>query len=178
MASKIRAGRYAQAVFEIALEKKELDIWQSDLRRVASMGQDPEIVAIMENPKVAFADKAKLLAGLLPGINATAMNLVQLLVSRGRFALVVKIAEEFQRMLDSYRGVAKAEVMTAVPLSEEDKTNLSEKLSTLFNKKIELTSDVNPNLIGGIVLRVNGKLLDGSTSSKLAALKGELAGAG
>lgn len=178
MASKIRAGRYAQAVFEIALEKKELDIWQSDLRGVAALGQYPEIVSILENPKIASAKKVKLLAELLPGMNAMVMNLVQLLISRGRFALVIKISEEYQRRLDSYRGVGKAEVVTAVPLSEDYRTNLAERLSALFNKKIELTSGVNTSLIGGIVVRVNGKLLDGSTSSKLAALKSELAGAG
>ncbi|HEX9976694.1 MAG TPA: F0F1 ATP synthase subunit delta, partial [Dehalococcoidales bacterium] len=62
MARKAQAKRYAQAVFQIALEKGELDRWQSDLRKIASLGQEAALVTLLENPKVPFGDKVRLLS--------------------------------------------------------------------------------------------------------------------
>lgn len=176
MASKARGKRYAQAVFEIALERKELDRWQADLTRIASLGQDAALVAVMESSKLGFEGKVKLLYERLADINPLAQNLVYLLVSKGRFSLLGDVAEEYQRLLDSYRGIGKAEVVTAIPLEEADKQKLAERLGAIFDKKMLVKTEVNPDVIGGIIARINGKLIDGSTRSKLAALKDELAG--
>ena len=76
----------------------------------------------------------------------------------------------------NYRGIETAEVTTAVPLDDKDKKKLAEKLGALVGAKVELKTQVDPEILGGIVARVGGKLLDGSTRSKLAALKKELVG--
>ena len=84
MARRLYARRYAQAVFEIALERKELDRWQSDLGKIASVGDDVEAITILQSPRIRFDDKARLLAKRLPAINPSALNLAYLLVTRGR----------------------------------------------------------------------------------------------
>ncbi|GAI53856.1 unnamed protein product, partial [marine sediment metagenome] len=104
MARRIYARRYSQTVFNIALERKELDRWQSDLKKMATVGQDAAFIALMENPKVGFEKKAKILSKLLGDINPLALNLVYLLATRGSLSMVGDIAEEYQRLLDSYRG--------------------------------------------------------------------------
>jgi F-type H+-transporting ATPase subunit delta len=174
VARKIYARRYSQAVFNIALERNELDRWQSDLRKIAGLGEDAVFIALSENPKVRFEDKAKLLAKRLGEINPLALNLVYLLVTRGRLSLAGDIADEYQRLLDSYRGIEQAEVITAVPLDDKDKRKLEERLGAMVGKKVVLKSRVDSSLIGGIVARIGGKLLDGSTHSKLMALRNEL----
>ena len=78
--------------------------------------------------------------------------------------------------LDEYHGIQTAEVVTAVPLDNKDKEKLSDTLGTMIGKKVVLKSGVDPEILGGIVARVGGKLLDGSTRSKLMALKKELVG--
>ena len=178
MARKAYAKRYSRAVFEIALETKELDKWQSDLRKIVGIVGDAAFMALLESPKFHFADKAKLLSERLEGINPLALNLVLLLVTRGRLDIIGDIAGEYQRLLDNYRGIEQAEVITAIPLSDEDKLKLTEHLGAIVGKKVVLKSEVDSRLIGGIVARIGGKLLDGSTRSKLVALKRELAGAG
>jgi len=178
MARKAYAKRYSQAVFEIALETKELDKWQSDLRKIVGIVGDAAFMALLESPKFHFADKARLLSERLEGINPLALNLVLLLVTRGRLDIIGDIADEYQRLLDSYRGIEQAEVMAAIPLSDEDKLKLAEHLGAIVGKKVVLKSEVDSRLIGGIVARIGGKLLDGSTRSKLVALRRELAGAG
>ena len=178
MARKAYAKRYSQAVFEIALETKEPDRWQSDLRKIVGIVGDAAFLALLESPKFHFADKARLLSERLEGINPLALNLVLLLVTRGRLDIIGDIADEYQRLLDNYRGIEQAEVITAIPLSDEDKLKLAEHLGAIVGKKVVLKSEVDSRLIGGIVARIGGKLLDGSTRSKLVALRRELAGAG
>ena len=79
--------------------------------------------------------------------------------------------------MDSYRGIEQAEVTTAFPLDDEDKLRLEERLGATVGKKVVLKPEVDSSIIGGIVARIGGKLLDGSTRSKLVALKRELASA-
>ncbi len=176
MARRVYARRYSQAVFQIALERGELDKWQSDLRKIASLGDDAAFTALLENPKLHFNDKAKLLSERLGDITPLALNLVYLLVARGRFSMVGEIADEYQRRLDSYRGIEQAEVITAIPLDDEDKLRLGERLGAVVGKKVVIKPEVDSSLIGGIVARIGGKLLDGSTRSRLEALKRELSG--
>ena len=174
MARRGYPRRYAQAVFEIALERKELDRWQSDLGKIARLGEDAALIAWLESPKFHFDDKARLLAERLGDVNPLALNLVYLLVARGRLDMAGDIADEYQRLWDSYRGIEQAEVITAVPLDDEDKQRLSERLGVVIGKKVALEAKVDSSLIGGIVAKVGGKLLDGSTRSQLLALKREM----
>jgi len=177
MARRVYAKRFAQAVFEIALERKELDRWQSDLKKVASLGEDATLISLLQDPRLHFDSKAELLSERLGDINPLALNLVYLLITRGKLNMVGDIADEYQRLLDGYRGIERAEVTTAIPLDDEDKQRLAEYLGAAVGKKVVLKPEVDARLIGGIVARIGDKLLDGSTRSKLAALREELAGA-
>ena len=176
MPRKAYARRYAQAVFEIALEKKELERWQSDLQKIVGTVGDASFLAAMESPKIKFDDKVRLLSERLGDVNPLVLNLVRLLITRAGIGMIGDIADEYQRLLDGYHGIEPAEVITAVPLDDKDIQKLTENLSALVGKKIVLKSEVDPRVIGGIVARVGGKLLDGSTRSKLAALRRELVG--
>jgi F-type H+-transporting ATPase subunit delta len=163
-------------VFSIARERNELDRWQSDLRKIARLGEDATFMALAENPKIRFEDKARLLTEGLGDINPLALNLVYLLVAKGRLSMVGDVADEYQRLLDSYRGIEQAEVTTAIPLDDKDKQRLEERLGAVVGKKVVLKPRVDSNVVGGIVARIGGKLLDGSTHSKLLALKNTMAG--
>jgi F-type H+-transporting ATPase subunit delta len=176
VARRFYARRYAQAVFDIAREKKELERWQSDLDRIVDLGGDATVMALLEHPKVRFEDKAKLLAERLKGVNPLALNLVYLLVTRGRLGMLGDIAGEYRRLLDGYHGIERAEVTTAIALDDGEKRRLEEQLSVVVGKKVVLEAKVDESLIGGMVARVGGKLLDGSTLSQLTAMRKIFAG--
>jgi len=165
-------------VFRIALDRKELNRWQSDLRKVASLAKDASLIALLESPELHFDIKARLLSEQFADINPLALNLVYLLVTRGRLGMIGDIADGYQQLLDSYRGIERAEVTTAIPLDKEDKLRLGKRLGAVVGKKVVVKPEVDSSLIGGIIARVGGKLLDGSTRNKLAALKRELVGTG
>jgi len=149
MAKKVYTQRYAQAVFEIALETKELDRWQSDLRKIASLAEDDTLVAFLESPKIQFDDKAKLLSEQLKDVNPLVLNLVYLLATRGILRSLGDISNDYQQLLDNYHGI-----------------------------EVALKTEVEPGLIGGVIAKISGKLLDGSTRSKLEALRKEMVRAG
>ena len=176
MARKASAKRYAQAVFEIAMERQELDRWQSDLRKIAELAEDAVFTALLESPRLHFDDKARLLSERLGDINPLTLNLAYLLVTRDNFSMVGEIADEYQRLLDGYRGIEQAEVITAVPLDDEDKVRLEERLGAVVGKKVVIKPEVDSSLIGGLIARIGGKLLDGSTRGRLEDLKKDLSG--
>ena len=177
MPKKAYGRRYAQAIFELALEKNELERWQADLERISGAIEDRDFLAALESPKISLEKKTELLSKRLAGLNPLAMNLVHLLVVRAVIGTAGDVAAEYRRLLDSYRGIEQAEVITAVPLDENDMQKLTENLSTVVGKEVVIKAEVDPGILGGIIARVGGKLLDGSTRSRLAALKRELVGA-
>jgi F-type H+-transporting ATPase subunit delta len=173
MPRKFNARRYARAVYDIALEENGLERWQSDLQRIVGASGDEKFLAVLESPKIKFEEKSRLLSQL-GGINPLALNLVRLLVARGGINMLDDIAAEYKHLVDDYRGIETAAVITAVPLDKEDQEKLAEELGARAGKKIQLESAVDPSIIGGIVVRVGGRLLDGSTRSRLIALRKNL----
>lgn len=177
MAISVYAKRHAQTVFRMAVEAKELNRWQSDLRKIASLVRDDAVFALLENPEVSFDDKARVLSERLGDINPQALKLVSLLVAKGRLGVMNDIADEYQRLLDNYRGVEGvevAEVTTAIPLDEEDKLRIAQRITEIVGKPVALKPGVDSSLIGGIIIRVGDKLIDGSIRSKLASLRKEM----
>ncbi len=173
-----RAKRYSQAVFEIAQEHQELDKWQSDLQKLAVLTQNPDFISVMENPRFPNAEKSRFLSSQPLDISPLAMNLANILIEKGIFGLVQDIYAGYQELLDRSRGVEKATVTTAVNLDQEEQRKLVERLSNISGKKVILTVNVDEGIIGGIVAKVGGKIIDGSTRSRLAALRNELYNAG
>ena len=177
MARKAYSKRYAQAAFEIALETGELERWQSDLEKMAQAVSDKEVAAFLESPKISLEEKSKLLSGQMEEATPLALSLALLLISRGRLDMVGEIAAEYRRLWNSRRGVEMAEVTTAVPLTGEEEAKLARYLGRVAGSKVEIRPEVNPGIIGGFVARIGDRLLDGSTRSRLAALKRKMVGA-
>lgn len=173
--ASVSAKRHAQAVFELALEKNEPDRWTADLRAMAATLSDRKLAQLLENPKLPFSSKQKLIDEALPGLGRLARNLAYLLTARGRLGLVPELALEYQRLLNAHRGIERAEVVAAVPLSDKQKERIVQQLSSLSGKKVVIEARVDPALIGGLVARIGDTLVDGSLRSQLAALKKDLA---
>jgi F-type H+-transporting ATPase subunit delta len=177
MANSAYAISRAQEIFKTALEKKELNRWQTDLRRIAGLARDSALLALLENPKVSSDEKVEALSGRLVEVSPGALTLVAELVAKGRLAVIDEIAEEYQKLVDNYRGVEGAEVAevtTAIELDDKERLALAQRLTDIIGRPIVLKPKVDPNLIGGIVIRVGDKLIDGSVRSKLEALRREI----
>ena len=175
MVKRVYAKRYAQAVFELAREKKELERWQADLARIVSLKGDAALTTWLENPKASLELKTLYLSQRLGGVNPLGLKLAHLLISKGRLNMADEIADEYARLLARHQGLETAEVTTAVPLSDAEKQILAERLGAVTGKTVVLKATVNPAIIGGITARIGDQLLDGSTRSRLQALNKEIA---
>jgi F-type H+-transporting ATPase subunit delta len=171
------AAQHAKEIFKIALESNELNRWQTDLKHLASLTRDKTLVASLENPGTAIDDKAKILAERLVEANPDVLKLVSELINKGRLTELDDISYEYQRLLDTHRGIEgteTAEITTAIPLDDEYVLDISKRLTEMAGKPVVVTTKVDPKLIGGIVIKVGDKVIDGSIKSKLAVLKREL----
>ncbi|MEE9199289.1 MAG: ATP synthase F1 subunit delta [Dehalococcoidia bacterium] len=169
------AKRHAQAVFQIALERGELERWQEDLDTLSSVLEDAQFRAVMVSPRVRLDDKLELLRKQLSKVNPLTINLACLLVSKGRVAIAQGIAEEYRRMLNAHRGLETVEITTAVPLGARERQHISQRLSRATDKEIVLSASVGPEIIGGLVIKIGDQLIDGSTRSKLNEMRKALA---
>lgn len=178
MAKGISAKRHAQAVFGIAQERNELEKWHADLKVMADVLRDPDLVAFLENPKNRLAEKMQLLQNVLYGINPLAMNLAYLLVARNRLHIVNDLTAEYERLVDAHQGREHALATTAISLDSEDVRKLGDRLSDFMHKEIVLSVETDPQIMGGLVVRVGDKLIDGSVRTRIQELKESLLGQG
>ena len=179
MTNNTYARRYSQAIFRMALENKDINRWQSDLRKVASLLKESALLTLVSNPKITAAEKSKTLTQRLGDVNPLAVKLVLLLAAKGKSALIDDIAEEYQALVDNYRGIEGtelAEITTAIPLDDEYQLQVAQRITEIMGKPVVLKTKVDPGIIGGIIIRVGDKLIDGSIRSKLAALRKDLGG--
>jgi F-type H+-transporting ATPase subunit delta len=166
--------RYAQAVFEIALESDKLKEWQSNLQKITQLVQDTEFTALAENPKLPFELKAKLVQEKLGKINPMALNLVYLLMTKGKLKNVGQIADEYKRLLNDHYGIKSVDITTAIELDASESERLGHYLEEITGKKIRINSQIDPDIIGGFIARIDDGLIDGSIHNKLEMLKKSL----
>ncbi len=169
------AKRYAEAVFDIAKSRNSFDRWERDLAAISSIQRDPELSQLLSSPALEFTVKEAVLAKALPELSPEATNLVKLLLRRRKFALATRIADYYRRMLNDYRGIATAEVTSAVTLNDTELESIASRLSAMTNKKVIVKPTVDPSIIGGIVARIDDQLIDASVRGRLEALKKRLA---
>ncbi len=165
------AKRYAQAIFEIAQTKGALDKWLDDLQIVAGALADPDLGALLDNRKMPLEDKRFLLTQALEGVSPEALNLAVLLLAKGRLKVLPgAIAAEYRNKLDAHRGIERVEVVTAVPLDPQYLQRISSELATVVKKQIRLAHRVDPALVGGMVIKIGDRLVDGSVKTRLESL--------
>ena len=173
------ARRYSRAIFRMALEQKDLNGWQSDLRKIAALMKDSALLSLITNPRITGEEKSQNLKQRLGDINQQVIKLVLLLAAKNKVAEIDDIAEEYQALLDNYRGIEGteiAEVTTAIPLDNDYQLKIAQRITDIIGKPVLLRPKVDPAIIGGIIIRVGDKLIDGSIRSKLAALRKDLGG--
>lgn len=177
MASGASARRYAQAAFQIAHEKDAFDDWLDDLAVLAQAAENPEFVGLLNAPQLPLVRKQEVIQNTMGGaVGPLAVNLISLLASRNAADLMPAIVDQYQRLLDAHRGIERAEVVSAVPLDEDQSRKLESILQEVIGAEIRLTSRVEPGILGGLIARVGDKVIDGSTATRLQEMRKELIG--
>jgi F-type H+-transporting ATPase subunit delta len=174
-ASDIIAVRYAQAYFDLAAEDKAIDKRREALAIAAERLGSAEVTAVMNNPKVERQAKVAVAEDILQGVETTARNLVRLLIERGRLGLLPQILEAYDRLADRASGRVRADVITAVPLDREQERNIRAELAQRLGGDVQITVKQDPAIIGGLVIRIGDRVIDGSVRTRLQELQAALA---
>jgi F-type H+-transporting ATPase subunit delta len=169
------AKRYAQALFSLGKEQGTLDAWQSDLALLTTFARDDGIAAYLTNPSVT-ADKklATLETAFDASVQPETRNLARMLVERRRTELIPEIREIFDDQVRAERGITVADVTTAEPLTDDEREFVRQKLASMTGNTIELALHVDPEIIGGIIVRIGDQVIDGSVRNKLEKMRRRL----
>lgn len=177
------AGRYAEALYEIASREKVLPKYKSMVDRVEEelkavkevIEGNRDLQQLLYHPRITAEDKKEVLGKLFKGrVSDITINFLALLVDRRREAFFGDIVAEYIRLANAGRNIVAAQVASAVDLNDKEKGELNQVLSKLTGKKVRSTYVVDPSLIGGVVVRIGDKVIDGSIRTRLATLKERL----
>jgi F-type H+-transporting ATPase subunit delta len=169
------ARRYAEAAFEIAVRDDAVDAWLAALSAAEERLSDAQAARLLASPALPVAARVELLDRLL-GLDAARgpRNLVALLIRRGRFDELASVVREFRRLDARRRGRVEAVVTSAAPLDDAARAALSQRLSAMTGQDVQTEERVDPDLLGGVQIRVGDRLIDGSVRGRLERLRATL----
>ncbi len=169
------ARRYAEAAFEIAERDDLVDVWLAALAVADQRLTSPEAMRLLSNPAIPAASRIEVLERLLGGdVSGAPRHLLALLLRRGRFELLPAVSREFRRLHNRREGIVEATVTSASALDAADVEALRQRLEALTGMQVELQRLVDPDLLGGLSVRIGDRLIDGSVRGRLERLRTEL----
>ena len=165
------ARPYAQAVFETASEQSKLNEWSEMLGLLDSIVSDAQMQAVLSNPKLDAAALTDFVLGVSgDSLNETGSNLVKVLADARRLAILPEINNLFEQLKAEAEGVIEVTVTSAYELVADQQAAISEAMAKRLGRKVEITSDIDDSLIGGVVIRAGDSVIDASVKGRLKAL--------
>lgn len=164
-------ARYTQALFELALEKGRLDAVQRDVERIAGEVREPRLRAFLGNPRVLRDEKRRTLASLLATFDGLTRNFVGLVLDRGREPVLLHVGDAFRQLVLRRRGATEGVVESARALPAAELETLAGAVGARLGKEVLLENRLVPDLIGGVRVFVDNRLLDHSVRGRLAGLR-------
>jgi F-type H+-transporting ATPase subunit delta len=168
------AGRYAQALFDLANEQKATAEVEADLKSLkAAIAESRDLRILLESPAFDSEDKAKGLAAIAgkAAFHATTRKFLGLLAANGRASALAATIAGFEKLAADARGEVQAQVTTAMPLTPDQAKGVAQALRQALGKAPQIETRVDPAILGGIKVRVGSRLFDASLRSKLDSLK-------
>jgi F-type H+-transporting ATPase subunit delta len=168
------AGRYATALFELALEAESLDAVDGDLGRFdALIAESADLARLVRSPVFGADEQERALAPVLAkaGIGGLAAQFIRLVAANRRLFAVRDMITAFRRLVAAHRGHTTAEVTVAEPLKDEHLAALKAALKAVSGKDVDLAVKVDPAIIGGLIVKLGSRMVDSSLRSKLNAIR-------
>lgn len=175
MPGKVSGRRYGQAIFELAQGQGETAQWGQDVALVSEAFEDADFNALLKHAGVSAEDKRSAVDTVLGGVNPMVRNMVNLLVARGLVDAIPEACEEYAELLDRQEGRQRVEVTTAVPLEPPEIERITNFISSLIGREVVVTARVDEEVLGGLVIQIGDRLLDGSARARLDGLRERLA---
>lgn len=169
-------SRYAEALFEIAREQGNLDQLEAELRAVSSVvDSSRELQKVLYHPQITPEEKKEIVKNIFAGrVSQITASFLYLLIDHKREMFLKDIVSFFTEMANRARNLVEVQVTSAVELEKEEKKKLTEVMEKVTGKKVRAEYFVDPSLIGGVVVRVGDRVIDGSIRTRLASMREHL----
>ena len=168
-------GRYAQALFGLAQEKGSTDSVLADLTKFETLtGLNADMQRFVKSPVFSAEEQVKALNALLPkaGITGIAANFLKLVASKRRLFAIDAIITDFRKLADAAKGIARAEVTVAEAISAQHLSSLKHELAGITGgKSVDVSVKIDPAIIGGMIVKLGSRMVDGSLKTKLNAIR-------
>lgn len=167
--AKLIASTYASSLFEIAQEHEKIeDIFEELSFILDNFKENDDFYQFFTSSKVGKEEQKKVIENVYGGkVNDELLNFLKILIDKNRTKSIVEIKDYYAKMLDQHRNVKRVTIETVVEISDEHKTKLIRKLSTLTGSEIILTNVIKPDILGGVIMRIENEIIDASVLSKL-----------
>lgn len=169
------ARPYAEAVYKLAEEKSAMDDWSELLAFYAAVMRDPAMSGISMNPQLTQDQLESLMLDIGEGrLSDDGANFIRLLVDNGRLDVLPEIAEVFENLKKQNEGTLEVEVLSAFPVTEEQTQELAKVLQERLGRDVIISSQEDPEIIGGVRIRAGDVVIDGTVQGQLQQLAKEL----
>jgi len=169
------ARPYADAAFKRAVEGDKLGQWSDALGLLAAVVRDPAMSGLIANPKLSKTQLVELVFDIAGDkLDDEAKNLVKLMVESDRLIVMPAVAELFEAAKNAQQGTLDVQVTAAFPMDSAQETALADALKAKLGREVRITSEQDPELIGGVRIRAGDMVIDGSVRGQLAQLANEL----
>lgn len=165
--------RYSFALFSLAKERGELAQVERDFQEVRRLVERlPEISYLVANSTISLAEKEDFIDKIMPPhLSKLLIHFLKVLIKKKRFKNLANLQEEFHRLFEQDQGIQEVAVLTAVELSDMHEQRLRQVLSSKLKAEVRLVAKVDPRLIGGMILRFDGREINASYRSRLEELR-------
>lgn len=167
---------YAQALYAVASEKGVADEVEKDMQGIKELlGKNKKFRAILYHPSIAKSDKKNIINKTIgPKCSKWVKNLLFVLIDKRREKLLDHLTDMFMVVSARIKGIENIKIQTAIPLTDAKRDKLKKNLEKLTKKKVKLEMEVNKKIIGGMVIKIGNKIIDGSVVNHLTNLKKSL----
>ncbi len=175
MKSSKSASRYSQALLDLAIEQGNLDTIAADMKFMAEVcAENHDLELMLESPIVKADKKIAVLNAVFDQFDKVTKSFVELIVKNRREGLLPQIAASFDAQLKEYKGIVPVKLVSAKPLDAGVKKTILSNLEKSVKGTLEVTEELNPDLIGGFIVRMGDTQIDASVASQLGQLKTRL----
>jgi F-type H+-transporting ATPase subunit delta len=167
---------YARSLFQVALEKGRLDEIREQLAQFAdALDEYRELAVFFFSPYFSTTEKQQSLATLLDGADEIFLNFLKLLIENHRMPVIFRLRGEYERLWDEENKTLPVEITSAIALDEATTESLGKTIGERAGRKVTLAARVDPDILGGIVIRVGNSILDASIRNRLEQLRRHVA---
>ncbi|MBQ2876887.1 MAG: ATP synthase F1 subunit delta [Clostridia bacterium] len=167
--------QYGKALFEITEELGTTERVLSDMDIARRLFSDsPEYLKLLDTPAVPKEERARLADEALGSLDTHLTNLIKILSEHHTAYIFPKVCEEYRKLYDNARGIERAVAVSAVPMTKEQISALTARLERMTGKTVKLKNDVDPSILGGLIVRIGAKQLDGSVRAGLDSFEASL----